>query len=202
MFTFFVFIVYILHLTYIWRRFSRLTPHVDFFCVCVCMCVCVNVISSRPDVISNQSQTRLQRRKRNRMFLHRCMKRKRKPLSPARHLRWKRTYQRSDTAEESNWRCFGPIYCNASDDVLPFSQIIEVQSSSHRELPAPKWQSESLRRSLHRQKPGSATAKCTGYFWQNGVSIFCYNFTPVTASLMLTKFNLATCWIQWSTLDL
>lgn len=54
-----------------------------------------------------------------------------------------------------------------------------------------KWQCEGARqRSLQRQKPGSATAYCTGYFWQNGVSVFwriCY------VGRFLTTYCYASC---------
>ncbi|KAE8300517.1 Cyclic AMP-dependent transcription factor ATF-4 [Larimichthys crocea] len=51
-----------------------------------------------------------------------------------------------------------------------FTSHRDYRLSSGRS-PALKWQFEGVRLPLQRQQPGSAAAKCTGYFWQNGVSL-------------------------------
>lgn len=99
-------------------------------------------------------------------------------------LQWKQTLPRSDTAEEYSRRCFGSIYNSVTLSACSSSltQHKQRQQTLLGRSPALKWQSEGVRLSLQRQKPGSAAAKCTGYFWQNGVSFFSINFTSASAS--------------------
>lgn len=82
---------------------------------------------------------------------------------------------RSDTADAHDGRWLGCVHIaqGLAPAAVPRLAPLHERPPLSERAPASKCQLNGVQRlSSHRQQPGSAAAKCTGYFRQNGVSVF------------------------------